>query len=87
MPDLRLSWARKFSHLSPSTFQAAQLDSKREEREDDEVDERPAERPRKRQRYTPEDFQTPFATPREVREWWEKFPALQKRNFYVVQNH
>ncbi|GAA5826017.1 hypothetical protein JCM11251_000093 [Rhodosporidiobolus azoricus] len=87
MPDVRLSWATKFRHVPPADFQAAQVRHKQDKREGDELDERPAKRQRSRRKYTAEDFQTPFATPNEVKEWFEKYPALQKRNFYVVQNH
>ncbi|PRQ70215.1 DNA polymerase Ligase (LigD)-domain containing protein [Rhodotorula toruloides] len=38
-------------------------------------------------RYKAKDFQTPFATPREVEEWFAEYPALSQRNFYIVQNH
>ncbi|GAA5826011.1 hypothetical protein JCM11251_000090 [Rhodosporidiobolus azoricus] len=87
MPDVRLSWTAKFRHVSPADFQAAQVRHKQDKREGGELDERSAKRQRSRRKYAPEDFQTPFATPNEVKEWFEKYPALQKRNFYIVQNH
>ncbi|GAA6036507.1 hypothetical protein JCM8097_003539 [Rhodosporidiobolus ruineniae] len=96
MHDVRLDWIRKFSYMSPADFQAAQVEAKqeREEREraqaetSKRVHEGEEDRPSKRRkRFQASDFGTPFASPKEVEEWFARFPAVSKRNFYVVQDH
>ncbi|KAI5475413.1 ATP-dependent DNA ligase-like protein [Pseudohyphozyma bogoriensis] len=41
----------------------------------------------RRKVYKPTDFAVPFAGMDKVEEWYQKYPCLQKRNFYLVQNH
>ncbi|KAL7343121.1 DNA polymerase ligase-domain-containing protein [Rhodotorula toruloides] len=84
MVDSRVLSQRKFGYMSPAAFQAAQVAAKRKGKE--ELEARPAKRQRIK-RYRAKDFQTPFATPREVEEWFAEYPALSQRNFYIVQNH
>lgn len=62
--------------MSPAAFQAAQVAAKRKGKE--ELEARPAKRQRIK-RYRAKDFQTPFATPREVEEWFAEYPAVRPR--------
>lgn len=74
MVDSRLLAQRKFGYMSPADFQAAQVAAKRK------AEEAAAARPAKRQkirRYMAEDFHTAFATPREIAEWFTRFPAVR----------
>ncbi|GAA5963493.1 hypothetical protein JCM21900_006487 [Sporobolomyces salmonicolor] len=41
----------------------------------------------RRQRYASADFQYPEAAPEDIARWLCKFPVLQQRNFYSIQNH
>ncbi|BGP26770.1 ATP-dependent DNA ligase-like protein [Rhodotorula toruloides] len=84
MVDSRVLSQRKFGYMSPAAFQAAQVEAKR--RAEEELEARPKKRQKVR-RYKAKDFQTPFATAKEVEEWFARYPALSKRNFYIVQNH
>ncbi|GAA6036509.1 hypothetical protein JCM8097_003540 [Rhodosporidiobolus ruineniae] len=93
MPDVRLRWLRKFSYMSPETFQAAQETAKRKREEDNEADSDDADvvddngQADERRAYRAKDFRTRFASKKRVDEWFARYPAVSKRNFYVVQNH
>ncbi|TNY17095.1 hypothetical protein DMC30DRAFT_142735 [Rhodotorula diobovata] len=39
------------------------------------------------ERFLADDFQTPYATRAQIHEWYEKFSALGRRNFFIVQEH
>ncbi|GAA6057050.1 hypothetical protein JCM3770_005226 [Rhodotorula araucariae] len=82
MPDVRKRLRERYSYMTPEQWQRAQLEAMTA----DQHDEPPAKRS-KLSPWTAKDFQTPYASKEDVQKWYQAFPALGKRNFFVVHNH
>ncbi|BGP42514.1 hypothetical protein JCM10449v2_006525 [Rhodotorula kratochvilovae] len=82
MPDSRQRLKDRYSYMTPAQWQAAQVEAMKS-REDEEP---PAKRQRVLERNA-KDFQTPYASKADVEKWFDEYPELGKRNFYIVHNH